>query len=155
MVKNTSTPNTSIVLPKRTKTGKVIKDRGIKLYPYEVGLTTLISDKALKKEFAQHTLEALKDRILSTFYRHCVVWGLKPLAITNRPQREESWRAWELTSVIDVVDDNSITATLLKVNDENDRLATALLAVNKLSWFQLIKCKLTRKKIIDFSYEIT
>ena len=157
MVKNTSTPNTStIVLPKRTKTGKVIKRKGKKtLYPYDVGITTLISDKALKDGYSQHTLEALKDRVLSSFYRYFIINGSKPLEISNEARRDESFRVTEYMGVVTAIDDDSITATLLKVNEENNRAATALLGVNDLSLLQLIKRRLFRKKLVDIKYHVS
>lgn len=143
----------SIILPKRTKTGKVKKSKKAVLSA-EVGLITLIKDKALIEGVRKYTYDALEDRVLSSFYRYCVVNGTKPIKAYNYVQRDEAARGYEYVATMDVVDDKSISATLLKVNEENDRLTTALLDVNKLSWFQLLKGKIKRRKIVDVGYHL-
>ena len=141
----------SIILPKRTKTGKVKKSNK-EVPSAEVGLMALIKDKALVDGVRKFTYEALKDRVLSSFYRYCIINGTKPVKAYNYIQRDESLRGYEYVATMDVINDKSITSTLLKVNEENHRLTTALLEVNNLSWIQLLKGKIKRRKIVDVGY---
>ncbi len=141
----------TIILPKRTKKGVVKKSKKDDRLP-EVGLKMLIKDRALKEGVRKHTFDALKDVVLQTFYRYCIINGTKPVKAYNYIQRDEELRGYEYVSIMSVVDDKSIASTLLRVNEENHRLTTALLDVNSLSWIQLLKGKIRRRKIVDVGY---
>ena len=81
-----------------------------------------------------------------------IIDGKKAFNLSQESQRDASFRAYELITIMQTLNDRDIEALLGKMQYRQDSIISAMEAVNRVSWWRLLWLKVQRKKIVESTY---